>query len=223
MDQTTERFAHRCLPLLIANQAGWHILNTHTIEAQWNGGKSLDSIQIKILSGAGECPVMSHFGHGLLTWTIPFLFRTPSGYNLWVRGPANWPKDGICALEGLVETDWSPATFTMNWQFTRPDHTVRFEEGEPICCILPQRRGELEQFDPLVEEIDGVPQEAERYKRWNKSRDVFIDLQKSSMFAGGKSWQKHYFNGQSPGEQAFEAHQTKLNLRPFRVLSEKKP
>jgi Family of unknown function (DUF6065) len=43
------------------------------------------------------------------------VFRTPPGCNLYVRGPANSPKDGIAALEGIIETDWSEATFTMNW------------------------------------------------------------------------------------------------------------
>ena len=40
----------------------------------------------------------SLFGHGILTWTLPYLFRTPPGYNLLARGPANWPKDGSAHL-----------------------------------------------------------------------------------------------------------------------------
>ena len=37
-----------------------------------------------------------------------------------VQGPINRPKDGIAALPGIIETDWSPYSFTMNWMFTRP-------------------------------------------------------------------------------------------------------
>src|SRR3712207_8402233 len=37
-------------------------------------------------------PARSHFGSGILTWNLPFLFRTPPGYNLHVRGPANWDR-----------------------------------------------------------------------------------------------------------------------------------
>jgi hypothetical protein len=30
----------------------------------------------------------------------------------------------ISPLDGIVETDWLEATFTMNWKLTRPNHTV---------------------------------------------------------------------------------------------------
>ncbi len=33
MDTTTDKFANRCLPLKIANQAGWFILNDRTLRA----------------------------------------------------------------------------------------------------------------------------------------------------------------------------------------------
>jgi len=32
------------------------------------------------------------------------------------------------AADGVIETDWLPDPFTMNWQMTRPG-TVRFREG----------------------------------------------------------------------------------------------
>ena len=35
-------------------------------------------------------------------------------------------------LVGLIETDWLPFPFTMNWVFTRPGR-VRLEKGEPFC------------------------------------------------------------------------------------------
>lgn len=126
MEATDQRFANRCLPMLIANQAGWFLIGRHTVRVRWTGGRSPSSLTIEVLSGDGPCPAISHFGHGIVTWHVPYLFRTPPGYNLLVRGPANWPRDGIAALEGVVEADWSDATFTMNWQMTRPRHAVTF-------------------------------------------------------------------------------------------------
>ena len=59
--------------------------------------------------------------------------------------PINRPKDAIAALTGLIETDWSPYSFTMNWQFARTHTAVRFiEKGEPFCHLMPVRRGEIE-------------------------------------------------------------------------------
>lgn len=120
MDSTRERFANRCLPLLMANQAGWLVVNTTRVRARWNGGAAPDSVEFEYGDSASTFRPTSHFGRGIITWALPFLFRTPPGFNLLVRGPVNDLKHGIAALEGLVETDWSPSAFTLNWKFTRP-------------------------------------------------------------------------------------------------------
>src|SRR5436190_17173378 len=160
MDKTHERFAYRCLPLLIANQHGWFILNTHRIRCVWNGRDEKDAIKIIVKAGPKNvsCPAVSHFGSGVLTWHLNYLFRTPPGYNLWARGPANLPKDGISPLEGIIETDWSVATFTMNWKMTTVNVPVEFEIGEPICQISPVERGEVETFAPEMTDISSEPE-----------------------------------------------------------------
>lgn len=124
MDATVERFANRCLPMLIANQAGWMLLSSHTLLATWNGGDHPSHLSVEYLSGSAPFPASSHFGYGILTWRLPYLFRTPPGYNLLVRGPSNRPKAEIYALEGIVETDWAVATFTMNWKMTHAHQPV---------------------------------------------------------------------------------------------------
>ncbi len=156
MDQTRDRFAYRCLPMVIANQMGWWIPNQVDFNAKWNGGPNPDDVTITMPKGKtafgkllAEDVVVSNFGEGVITFSIPYLFRTPEGTNLWVRGPANFPRDGIQALEGIVETDWSHSTFTMNWKFTRPNHLVRFRPGEPICQIVPIQRHFAEQMEPI--------------------------------------------------------------------------
>jgi hypothetical protein len=216
MAGTRYRFANRCLPLLIANQAGWFLLNQHALSATWSGGEDASSLKIESLDGHLPPIPVSHFGHGILTWPLSYLFRTPPGYNLLVRGPANWPKDGAYPLEGMVEADWSLATFTMNWKVTRPNEPVNFEVGEPICMLVPQRRGELELFRPQVRSIGAEPEIRRGLEHWMESRTRFLaDLRVPGSEAAKHAWQKHYFQGQSPeGRQAPE-HQTKLMLRPF--------
>jgi hypothetical protein len=221
MNDTPSRFANRCLPLLVANEAGWVLSNPFGFEATWDGGPTRESVSIEFEGGVVP-PVANldgHFGHGILTWVVPYLFRTPPGYNLLARGPANWPKDGISALEGLVETDWSTATFTMNWKFTRPDHPVTFEQGEPFCMIVPQRRGELESFHPTVRDVREDPETYKGWKEWLESRHdlqvrKFLSTYSDEYAEDRDSWQKNYFQGDLPGATAQE-HQTKLRLRDF--------
>jgi len=216
MDATDARFANRCLPLLIANQSGWLLLSDHTFRATWNGGSGLDALSVSYLAGPEPYPAASHFGHGILTFSLPFLFRTSPGYNLLVRGPANLPKDGIAALEGVVETDWCPATFTVNWQMTRKDQPVLFEQGEPIAMLVPQRRGELESFRPKLRGLDSDATVRSHYQSWSRARSRFLaDLHQPGSRAVQQQWQKDYFQGVTPEGERVAQHQTKLTLREF--------
>lgn len=216
-----ERHAYRCLPILIANQAGWLINCPVTVRMKWDGGEALDAVKFQRRQ-ADEvllkcCWPSSQFGSGIITWTPTFLFRTPPGYNLLVRGPTNSIKDGIAALEGIVETDWTSASFTMNWKITRPDTWITFEKDEPICMIVPQRRGELEEFVPEIRPISTNPELAESRTQWQQSRAQFNKNRQIPHSAAAKQgWEKHYAQGTSPdGLMAPPEHQTRLHLRPF--------
>jgi len=216
MDATPEHFANRCLPLLIANQSGWFILSPITVRATWRGGNAKQSLEIEYLDGEEPFPARSHFGSGILTWNLPYIFRTPPGFNLLARGPANMPKDGISALEGVIETDWATSTFTMNWKLTRTNYPVTFLRGEPICMIVPQRRGELEQFDPIVRPLSSEPDIETSYKAWSESRETFLtEVVKKGSEANRQQWQKDYFQGVDDNGTRFSGHQTKLKLKPF--------
>ena len=87
MDDAEGKFPYRCLPLVIANQYGWEILSTHHIRVRWDGTSAPEGLVIENLSGDGLLHAHSHFGQGVITFQIPFLFRTPAGWNLMVRGP----------------------------------------------------------------------------------------------------------------------------------------
>ena len=217
MGETHRHFAKRCLPLMIANRAGWLLVSMHTFTVTWNGDDKPAGLSIQYLSGGAPYPANSHFGSGILTFTIPFLFRTPPGINLLVRGPANFVKDGIAPLEGIVESDWTEATFTMNWKLTRPNHTVTFTAGEPVAMIVPQRRGDLERFDPVVRDIATDDDLMKAYIRWMESRDAHntaIADQTSDAYRRG--WEGNYFRGVAfEGNSAADDHQQKITLKDF--------
>ena len=216
MSATPDGFAKRCLPLLMANQHGWFVLSSHTVEATWDGGPLPANVTVRYLEGPSACPAASHFGSGILTFQLPYLFRTSPGYNLLVRGPANWPKDGACALEGLVETDWNPASFTMNWQLTRRGHPVRFNVGEPIAMIVPQGRGELERFQPEVRALSANPELDAQYRDWHVRRTDFnANLHSGEPDATRRAWQREYTVGKFHSGASCPQHQTKLALAQF--------
>jgi hypothetical protein len=215
MERTPQRFANRCLPLMMANQAGWHLSLTEPVEVEWTGDDGLD--QVRVLGGDRvRANVASHFGCGVVTFKLPYLFRTEPGFDLLVRGPANLPKDGIAPLEGLVEADWAVAPFTVNWKITRARHRVRFDAGEPIALVAPARRGELEGFSPALRDLDEDAELGTAYRAWRRGRDAFIEdlraLDDKTVKAG---WQRDYFLGKGPGDREAPEHRTKMALGSF--------
>jgi hypothetical protein len=219
MDNTTSAFAYRCLPMNIANAHGWEILCPVSFDAMWTGGASTSAIALRVPADTPPAlaPV-SIFGEGVLTFHVSGLFRTPPGWNLWVGGSPNQPKDGIYPLTGVIETDWSPYTFTMNWRFTRPDQLVHFEAGEPICFLFPVQRDVLTTVQPRFLPIEADPWLASHLAAFERSRGEFLDdlNQHKADEADQERWQKRYFRGvDMTGQAVISDHRSRLRLTPF--------
>ncbi|WP_380876286.1 hypothetical protein ACFB49_08060 [Sphingomonas sp. DBB INV C78] len=218
MDGTPERFAYRCLPLNIANAHGWEILSPCGFEAVWKGGNGVADVEVRPDPGtpAHVAPV-SLFGQGTFTFHIEGLLRTPEGYNLWVGGSPNHAKDGVAPLGGVIETDWSPYSFTMNWRFTRPNHVVRFEENEPFCFFFPVERRLLEAVTPRILPIEGDEELKQQFEQWSRSRDAFhVEMGRNPPDNPSDKWQKFYYRGaRADGTPGAPDHQSKLRLAEF--------
>src|SRR6201994_2691906 len=212
-------WANRCLPLLIANQSGWELRNPNAFTATWMGGNDITKVVVAPdRAAAGQFLPASNFGYGILTWHLPILFRTPPGYDLLVRGPANHPKDAVSALEGVVETDWASSSFSMNWKLTRQLMPVRFEIDEPICMIVPQRRGELEEFAPELRPIESDEDLRRKYEFFLRSRHEMGQSQATTDTTAGERvpWEGDYARGHhADGEVGPQDHRTRRHLRPF--------
>jgi hypothetical protein len=216
MDDTNEAFAYRCLPLNIANAHGWEFLTASSFSARWDGGAGWQGIDIRC-SGVPHVRPVSIFGHGVLTFHVQGLFRTEPGWNLLVGGSPNHPKDGIYPLSGVIETDWAPYTFTMNWKFTRADHWVSFDEGEPFCFVFPVQRGVLEAVEPEIRELASNPALQEEHQQWSLERRDFTDrLMVKDSSESKMRWQKRYYRGLTmENEAGVPDHQAKLRLPEF--------
>jgi hypothetical protein len=151
----------------------------------------------------------------VLTFSIPYLFKTPEGINLWAKGPSNRPKDCLQALEGVIETDWAHSTFTMNWKFTRPNEWVEFQFGEPFCMLVPIKRGLTESLLPILEPLPANAELHAKYTTWEASRRGFLQgLKTLDPETVKRGWQKDYFQGKTTGG-TFDGHQTRLAVKEF--------
>ncbi len=217
--------ANRCLPLRMANQFGWFILNDRPVRISWNGGEQRSDLTVyagSVNESANGLEVVSHFGHGILTWKIPVLFRTSPDLDLIVRGPTNLFKDGAVPLDGVVETDWTISTFTMNWKVTRPNTYIEFDVDEPICMLLPYPRGLLNSVVPSYRVLGDDARLHAQLSTWLDKRDLLIE-RKLADESSPSEWQKDYFAGRDPEGKKIQNHLATLSLLDFEWNREQGP
>jgi Family of unknown function (DUF6065) len=220
MDAFDDKHAYRCLPLTMANSTGWEILCPMAFHLEWNGGTHQQDITITTHTPHPDLHhfVTSHFSHGVVTFHPGYLFRTPPGWSMWAMGPPNHVKDGIQPLAGLVETDWLPFPFTMNWIFTRPGK-VSFAKNEPFCFITLAQDRVLDEVNVISRPLESDPDLRAQYDAWVKYRSEF----NTRIFRGDEetiktAWQRFYFKGEVPDNvgQAPAEHVNKRRLKSLR-------
>ena len=224
MDRTPENYAYRCLPLSAANSMGWEILNPVNCEFRWNGLTPHTQVFVYRERELRFGP-KSHFGSGVVTWELPFLFRTTPEYGLVVTGPANHDRADITPLDGFIRTDWLPFPFTMNWRITSPDVSIRFEEGEPIARVFPYPLDLLDATEVELHDLDEDLEFKRQFEDWGKQRQQNYQSrqQKLSTTQPGENpdldslWNRQYVKGK--GASAAEVqHQSLFRCEPVRDL-----
>jgi hypothetical protein len=215
MDETSDRFAYRCLPLSIANSYGWDILSPCAFQIEWTGGNLATDLTVQVLDNYRYLKdfAVSHFAHGIITFHPGYLFQTEPGWNLIATGPFNQPKDGITPLTGVIETDWLPFSFTMNWKLTAAG-TIGFEKDEPFCHIYPVQQGILEDIVPEIRDLSENPDLQAQFNAWSARRSEFIrKLDQRDEETMRQAWEKLYFQGKkTEAEPAVPTHQHKVRL-----------
>jgi hypothetical protein len=217
MECSVNKSAYWCLPLSIANMHGWELLSPCAFRAKWDGRPGPNGVHIEIHNNhADPAAPVALFGGGCLTFHVAALFRTSPGYNLMVGGSPNRFKDGVQAMTGIIETDWAPYTFTMNWHFTRPDQWVHWDEDEPYCFFYPVPRTMIEQVQPRIVPFVEAPDIEYQHDTWSRSRNEFqASMRSRPPILSSEQWQKDYMRGLTPDNNKQEDHQTKLRLREF--------
>ncbi|MBV8393866.1 MAG: 2OG-Fe(II) oxygenase [Alphaproteobacteria bacterium] len=217
MDVFPDRHPYRCLPLAMANAHGWDVLCPISFDVTWNGGPEVRDLTIEALEPMPGGLTLDHFARsnfsrGILTLHTNYLFRTPPDWNILVSGPFNRPKQNASPLTGIIESDWLPYPFTMNWQIMSPG-TVRFEKGEPFCTVMPIPKHYIEDWDMVVHEMSDDPVLAAEQETFRQSRDRFMEKMRAGDAAAVKQgWQRHYFVGRHPDGSRVEGHSNKLRV-----------
>jgi len=202
MDQS--RHAYHCLPLVMANQWGWQILCPTDVTVTWDGSPNLEGLRVDV-APQYSAAIKSQFGWGIVTFTPPWLFRTPQGWDLYLKGPSNRWKANCVALDGVIETWWLNYTFTLNWKLIEPG-TVFFARGESLGQLLPVPHATFENAQAVEAPIGLLePKAAEELLAW---------LEKRRQLAGQKV-NIHFLYRKAEG---IEEHLQRLNVPAIRQI-----
>lgn len=201
---------------------GWELLNPVDAEVIWNGGAMNTDVKIDQAVRDKFGPV-SHFGVGMITWYVPFIFRTSPDLGLIVTGPANHEHNDAVPLDAYIRTDWLPFPFTMNWRATRKDQAIAFTAGEPIARILPYPIAMLNETELDIVELSSDPAFMEEVNQWGKARAQNVQKAQADIAAwieGGAKpdgqgvWNSQYVRAKGQGDAGFEPHQTIFRPKP---------
>jgi len=208
---------YRCLPLSIANSHGWMILCPTTVDIHWNGGPNLSDLTITSPKPAiGRRPIehfcTSNFTNGIATFHVEYIFQTEPGWDLLVTGPFNSPKNNAYPLTGIIESDWLPYPFTMNWRVMQPG-SVRFTEGEPFCMLFPIKKQALLECELEICRLKDNIELRDQYELFRRSRTEFLEKIREGDLSAGRHWQRHYFSGRHPDGHEVEGHLKRLRLK----------
>ena len=161
--------SYKCLPLTIANQWGWQITSPTDVRVTWDGRPGLEGLRVEV-APQYEPAIKSQFGAGIVTFSPPWLFRTPPGWDLYLKGPSNRWKPNCVPLEGIIETWWLNYTFTLNWKLVEPG-TVVFARGESLGQLVPVPHASFEDATAIEAPIGLLePAAAQELLQWLERR-----------------------------------------------------
>jgi len=222
MSETPQKYIYKCIPLVSANTMGWELFNPVDSDVTWNGGDMNTDISVTSLE-THRFGMTSHFGCGMVTWYVPFLFRTSPELGLLVTGPSNHGRNDAVALEAFIRTDWLPFPFTMSWRLTRKNQTVHFSKNEPICRVLPFPIAMLDETSLEIAELTDDPGFLAEVNAWGSKRmgnvakqasDATRWLKTGEKPTGEGVWNSQYIRKKGKGAEGFLPHQTLFSCAP---------
>ena len=209
MDNVSESYAYRCLPMTYASRHGWCVRLTNDVEVIWDGGWEPSSTSI--ICGreqGGRRMVDNGTGNGVVTFHLNAVPRTSPNWSLWIVGAPNLVIPGASPLSGIVESDWMFSSPTMNWKITQPDQLVKFKKGDPVIFFVPIHKTELEAFTlshhSLTDDPD-IKRHLDEHAAWRATKDANKEPVFGKMYLKGKRP-----DGTTP--EFLHNHKTRLNL-----------
>jgi hypothetical protein len=218
-DHTRDWFTppfYKCLPLSIGNMQGFAFSVPFEFTVVWDGSLKKEGLQIYVnedtiddeIKDMNHVFLMSSFGHGILTVSIPVILKTPPGVNLMTIAPPNFPVPGISPMTGVVEADNLRFTFTLNFKIDIANTPIKVTKNYPIMGILPIPRYFCDSFS-LVNAYDIFDKDLVEEERTIAEENTVNRTNQNKVFeeSGKVVADRLYYNGVDIRMNKFKDHQ----------------
>jgi hypothetical protein len=228
MEETSHKYAYRCLPLPICNTTGWEILSPCDFIVRWNGEATQEGLEF-FYEDTKYNFLASAFGWGIVTIHSGYLFKTSPGWDILVRGSPNWQPEWMYPLSGIVETWWLPFTFTLNWKLHQAGE-YRFFRDDPLGFILPIPH-DYEDIEPEIKDISENPELEYKFNNWSKIREqtiaeTVVAFKENKDYGSVKlndpktHWEATYMKGLDKEGNRYENHITNRKFPEFKEVKD---
>ena len=145
VDGKTRDLAHFCLPLMMANGAGYYLRSSCHFTCEWDG-KSDTNAKINIIDKAPHGVVDDHSTYGGFTIQSAVNIQTENeGDYIWIKQIPNMYRPWFYPMEALIESWWGAggATAGLVCLLNRPGK-FEMKIGDPIAQMILVSKSDLE-------------------------------------------------------------------------------
>lgn len=150
MNETFDKHAYRCVPLINANVYGWEVCLPHDVVVIKDEHGKVSIIEGEFFDKFKICST------DILNESIAFLhnltFVTEKNYSILVSGPPNYFVDGAQSYTAIIPSSWWFNTFQFSWRITKTNCPILFKKNQPIMFISLIQNTLLSETDVIFEE-----------------------------------------------------------------------
>ena len=155
MDETFDKHAYRCVPIVMANGLGWGISFPEDISFIWDGITDTTPNHIKILSGEKYCSLGR--ANATLSFNTGLYFRTKENLSLLHMPVPNQFIPGIQAYTTIISSSFFNSPFPCAIRVTESNKVITIKANQPIVSILPISLQNLNNSNIKFDNINNFP------------------------------------------------------------------
>lgn len=199
MDESIEKHAYMCFPMVVTNRLGWGISFPEDIVFIWDGIDDTTPDHVKIIKG--EQYASSKRCNATISFETGLTFRTDPETTMLTMPVPNQFIPGTQCFTTLISTSFYMPELPIAWKITEANKEITIPAGTPVAAVLPISLTALESEYEM--QIDPTPADHTYWEELAKYGEV------AESKNGVGDWSKMYREAVNYKGEPVGAHETK--------------